>query len=135
MTVNCTLSNVREGESIGKIHRPGMPALPARGHEAIPERRAPPHRKARHRKAQLRSRAAWYRPQGQAVGLRRAVARKAEGPPHLRHAGNPVPQQLREGRSVQRHHRRCNARSEEHTSELQSPMYLVCRLLLEKKKT
>src|SRR5436189_4117844 len=28
-----------------------------------------------------------------------------------------------------------NDRSEEHTSELQSPMYLVCRLLLEKKKT
>src|SRR5437763_5542099 len=28
-----------------------------------------------------------------------------------------------------------NTRSEEHTSELQSPMYLVCRLLLEKKKT
>src|SRR5437879_11552816 len=29
---------------------------------------------------------------------------------------------------------RPSARSEEHTSELQSPMYLVCRLLLEKKK-
>src|SRR5437764_9088809 len=29
----------------------------------------------------------------------------------------------------------CAVRSEEHTSELQSPMYLVCRLLLEKKKT
>src|SRR5436189_6445042 len=29
--------------------------------------------------------------------------------------------------------RRRAARSEEHTSELQSPMYLVCRLLLEKK--
>src|SRR5437763_16418790 len=29
---------------------------------------------------------------------------------------------------------RARARSEEHTSELQSPMYLVCRLLLEKKK-
>src|SRR5437764_10941282 len=29
---------------------------------------------------------------------------------------------------------RRHARSEEHTSELQSPMYLVCRLLLEKKK-
>src|SRR5437879_3086465 len=29
--------------------------------------------------------------------------------------------------------RRFSARSEEHTSELQSPMYLVCRLLLEKK--
>src|SRR5437879_387134 len=28
---------------------------------------------------------------------------------------------------------RLNMRSEEHTSELQSPMYLVCRLLLEKK--
>ena len=26
-----------------------------------------------------------------------------------------------------------NSRSEEHTSELQSPLYLVCRLLLEKK--
>src|SRR5437763_4484324 len=29
---------------------------------------------------------------------------------------------------------RDHQRSEEHTSELQSPMYLVCRLLLEKKK-
>src|SRR5437764_13702332 len=29
---------------------------------------------------------------------------------------------------------RKKSRSEEHTSELQSPMYLVCRLLLEKKK-
>src|SRR5947209_12292752 len=29
---------------------------------------------------------------------------------------------------------RTNARSEEHTSELQSRQYLVCRLLLEKKK-
>src|SRR5437879_7358009 len=38
--------------------------------------------------------------------------------------GNPA--QLAHGISV--------ARSEEHTSELQSPMYLVCRLLLEKKK-
>src|ERR1017187_205952 len=33
----------------------------------------------------------------------------------------------------QRHGKAGNAaRSEEHTSELQSPMYLVCRLLLEK---
>src|SRR5690348_17894986 len=29
---------------------------------------------------------------------------------------------------------RAAARSEEHTSELQSPVHLVCRLLLEKKK-
>src|SRR5438876_6690121 len=28
----------------------------------------------------------------------------------------------------------CSTRSEEHTSELQSPVHLVCRLLLEKKK-
>src|SRR5436189_5364230 len=28
-----------------------------------------------------------------------------------------------------------SGRSEEHTSELQSPMYLVCRLLLEKKNS
>src|SRR5437764_7726088 len=38
----------------------------------------------------------------------------------------PLIERLREGPP---HHR-----SEEHTSELQSPMYLVCRLLLEKKK-
>src|SRR5437879_10149333 len=31
-------------------------------------------------------------------------------------------------------HAELHVRSEEHTSELQSPMYLVCRLLLEKKK-
>src|SRR3712207_8726431 len=30
---------------------------------------------------------------------------------------------------------RCTPRSEEHTSELQSRQYLVCRLLLEKKKS
>src|SRR5437762_6796644 len=34
----------------------------------------------------------------------------------------------------QRAPRSAGLRSEEHTSELQSPMYLVCRLLLEKKK-
>src|SRR3712207_7280759 len=33
------------------------------------------------------------------------------------------------------HHKAVDARSEEHTSELQSRQYLVCRLLLEKKKT
>src|SRR3712207_9419430 len=32
------------------------------------------------------------------------------------------------------HHLRRTPRSEEHTSELQSRQYLVCRLLLEKKK-
>src|SRR3712207_8778350 len=33
-----------------------------------------------------------------------------------------------------RRHRHADVRSEEHTSELQSRQYLVCRLLLEKKK-
>src|SRR5437762_5580499 len=37
-------------------------------------------------------------------------------------------------RYAQTRSRNCGSRSEEHTSELQSPMYLVCRLLLEKKK-
>src|SRR3989454_7884602 len=40
-----------------------------------------------------------------------------------------------EGRSTQEVRAAVVARSEEHTSELQSPCNLVCRLLLEKKKT
>src|SRR5437879_13712572 len=48
-----------------------------------------------------------------------------------RHRGPPTRAHLlgRDARGI----RNCG-RSEEHTSELQSPMYLVCRLLLEKKK-
>src|SRR5437764_1826925 len=42
------------------------------------------------------------------------------------------PGELAAGRCAGR--RFAGLRSEEHTSELQSPMYLVCRLLLEKKK-
>src|SRR5256885_9996399 len=45
----------------------------------------------------------------------------------------PDPPAARRGRAVHRHHR-SGSRSEEHTSELQSPCNLVCRLLLEKKK-
>src|SRR5437764_7733862 len=49
------------------------------------------------------------------------------------HAGGGIALQMLDGAvalaSGERH-----IRSEEHTSELQSPMYLVCRLLLEKKK-
>src|SRR5437762_10883560 len=41
--------------------------------------------------------------------------------------GRPPPPTARSAPRIQ-------SRSEEHTSELQSPMYLVCRLLLEKKK-
>src|SRR3712207_6906688 len=67
-------------------------------------------------------------------GLRdRPAHRQAERRPHL--GGVPA----RPVRAVV--HRRGEgnrsraARSEEHTSELQSRQYLVCRLLLEKKKT
>src|SRR3712207_9010376 len=42
---------------------------------------------------------------------------------------------VRRAHTVQCCHRRGDVRSEEHTSELQSRQYLVCRLLLEKKKT
>src|SRR3712207_8540168 len=42
-------------------------------------------------------------------------------------------QQGRQGTAAD--HGRHGLRSEEHTSELQSRQYLVCRLLLEKKKT
>src|SRR3712207_8220686 len=43
---------------------------------------------------------------------------KSSAPPSLNSTGKPI----------------AKARSEEHTSELQSRQYLVCRLLLEKKK-
>src|SRR3712207_6915086 len=65
-----------------------------------------------------------------AVG--RAV-RRGHGPPRCR-GGQPrgavrqPPQHVGRPAVV-------DARSEEHTSELQSRQYLVCRLLLEKKKT
>src|SRR5258708_25965492 len=47
--------------------------------------------------------------------------------PHIGQGGTSMEQRI--SRQVQR-----DARSEEHTSELQSPDHLVCRLLLEKKK-
>src|SRR5258708_16462842 len=48
--------------------------------------------------------------------------------PGLHRASTSLRKTLKPGRGVRR------ARSEEHTSELQSPDHLVCRLLLEKKK-
>src|SRR5690348_14216513 len=61
------------------------------------------------------------------------------------HYLNPVPVQLIHDRWVSKYTRpqaaaladlkdELERRSEEHTSELQSPVHLVCRLLLEKKK-
>src|ERR1035437_18781 len=48
--------------------------------------------------------------------------------------GLPRPGPRCGNRSLRRTPFRCSTRSEEHTSELQSRQYLVCRLLLEKKK-
>src|SRR3712207_8584436 len=56
------------------------------------------------------------------VGL---LARLQREPPGARLDGRP---------HRSRHDRHPKLRSEEHTSELQSRQYLVCRLLLEKKK-
>src|SRR5690348_17606088 len=47
--------------------------------------------------------------------------RSSSTPTPIRRCSTPLPAQT-------------SSRSEEHTSELQSPVHLVCRLLLEKKK-
>src|SRR3712207_7337850 len=57
------------------------------------------------------------------------VVGSAEGPVKVRHAELFIVVQVVGGRDERDDHR-----SEEHTSELQSRQYLVCRLLLEKKK-
>src|SRR5258707_3000764 len=64
-----------------------------------------------------------FRSQGAAGAQGSAAARRRPGRAALGDAAGPEQEQL--------WHR---LRSEEHTSELQSRQYLVCRLLLEKKK-
>src|SRR3712207_8110930 len=74
--------------------------------------------------------------------LRRAATQLAVGKPLLEHdpvllgpAEGEVHGGVRSGtRAAWRDGRSGLPRSEEHTSELQSRQYLVCRLLLEKKK-
>src|SRR5258708_31504545 len=66
---------------------------------------------------------------------RRSVPRAPGGAgrhPHLGHSVALAPRADEPGRARDR---AALHRSEEHTSELQSPDHLVCRLLLEKKKT
>src|SRR5258708_24312483 len=60
---------------------------------------------------------------GRLLLVLRAPAHPAPGGTPARHPGADA------------RHLRDVSRSEEHTSELQSPDHLVCRLLLEKKKT
>src|SRR3712207_8415655 len=79
--------------------------------------------------------------------LFRSAAGRPQGSAHWRPPPVLRPRRRRVGRCElgdrpdeeggRRGHRRRGAgtRSEEHTSELQSRQYLVCRLLLEKKKT
>src|SRR3712207_6923886 len=71
-------------------------------------------------------------------GRRRARGRRAGRPSTAPGDGRAAPARRRRARGARRSpacagRRPC--RSEEHTSELQSRQYLVCRLLLEKKKT
>src|SRR5256885_11893797 len=61
------------------------------------------------------------------VGLRK-VGQAGQSCPHVASAIQEKQHGQRQGEVVQR-----RERSEEHTSELQSPCNLVCRLLLEKK--
>src|SRR2546426_7601604 len=69
--------------------------------------------------------------QGHARPQRRLLEDQREGPPGERRAAPPgLPAVLEVGRELEQGER---PRSEEHTSELQSPCNLVCRLLLEKK--
>src|SRR5256885_5161286 len=54
--------------------------------------------------------------------------------PHVALAGMDVLEHFPGARVIDDHRALGHHRSEEHTSELQSPCNLVCRLLLEKKK-
>src|SRR3712207_8702390 len=73
--------------------------------------------------------------------LFRSRSLEAEPPPGLVNQLVAIPHEGPPAQRVQTHvfrHRRAYAgglRSEEHTSELQSRQYLVCRLLLEKKES
>src|SRR5438876_2477134 len=62
---------------------------------------------------------------------------RSRGRARRRHPEDHGQRRLRHGllhRLQHLRHAHDRARSEEHTSELQSPVHLVCRLLLEKKK-
>src|SRR2546422_8475185 len=62
-----------------------------------------------------------------------AGAKQAVSEQRLRRAMNRVEAHVRPFRDVQQAVPSVGERSEEHTSELQSRLHLVCRLLLEKK--
>src|SRR6266853_1899831 len=89
----------------GTIHRGRLPALPARGVEALLEGRALLHRQVRHRAAKLSARRA--RPGAPEVQrVLDPAAREAEAAPHLRRARGAVPPLLRARRPDARRDRR-----------------------------
>src|SRR3989454_9255506 len=72
---------------------------------------------------------------GETAGRSRGAEHLREPPPVRPHGGSgAVPPRPGARSPTRRRSRRGLSRSEEHTSELQSPCNLVCRLLLEKKK-
>src|SRR5687767_15330375 len=70
-----------------------------------------------------------------AGGIRTAQPAQRDGRPLASTPGLPVAARPAQGRRRSGNLRRRRFRSEEHTSELQSLAYLVCRLLLEKKNS
>src|SRR5215472_18753950 len=85
--------------------------------------------------AQRQAAADRLHPAGQRAGLFRAGAEGGAGRhPAARRSLSTVLARRGPGRRGRPHACRLPARSEEHTSELQSLRHLVCRLLLEKKK-
>ncbi len=80
-----------------RILRSCLPALPARRHEAVPQGRPLLHRQVRLRAAPLPARPARPGPAAQALRLRRAAAREAEGQAHLRPRRAAVPRLLLQG--------------------------------------
>src|SRR5687767_15732622 len=114
-----------------------MPAASSRSRRRRPDDRAAPDRRAdalpAHVRQSLRGEHRGAREAGRtprAPGARHPRARDRQAPRRGRHA---VRGRGGHGAQARTPHAR-DTRSEEHTSELQSLAYLVCRLLLEKKK-
>src|SRR5205809_5223163 len=70
-------------------------------------------------------------PRSHPAGCRTAPSRSVAPPLAARHTARPATQHS----GARRPESAPGRRSEEHTSELQSRLHLVCRLLLEKKQT
>src|SRR3989441_9198520 len=99
----------------------GTPPCPPPADSFSPCRTTPKHRRTR-------------RPARQTAPDRRRWADPRRPGAHTCRTGPPAGGTWPPSSSVQTRSRRPFPRSEEHTSELQSLAYLVCRLLLEKKK-